>query len=116
MHSRMRTSEGESMRTNRINMMCHGWADAKDGMTYDFRKLTICLHDSQAQRDYLTCHQEIDSFCIIYLHVLPDRSFSLNCRNSFLDKKIEKMDLDMNLLFLIRVISVILVGIEHDEI
>ena len=45
----------------------------------------------------------------------PDRSFSLNCRNSFLDKKIEKMDLDMNLLFLIRVISVILVGIEHDE-
>ena len=55
-------------------MMCHGWADAKDGMTYDFRKLTICLHDSQAQRDYLTCHQEIDSFCIIYLHVSPDRN------------------------------------------
>jgi len=60
------------MRTNRINMMCHGWADAKDGMTYDFRKLTICLHDSQAQRDYLTCHQEIDSFCIIYLNKSVD--------------------------------------------
>ena len=71
-------------------MMCHGWADAKDGMTYDFRKLTICLHDSQAQRDYLTCHQEIDSFCVIYLHVSPDRNLSKKITRQKLLSQLQK--------------------------